>query len=269
MIRSKFLIFFGTLFVLNLSIFSLIADSSDNINKDSVDVAPVFRYKIVNSFPHDPEASTQGLVYEDGVLYEGTGLRGRSSLRKVELETGYILQNHDLPEKYFGEGLTIFDDKIIQLTWRSRVGFVYDKKSFKLVKKFNYSTEGWGITHDGKSLIMSDGTDNLYFLDPETFEEIKRVKVFDRNGPVNRLNELEYVKGEILANVWLANRIARISPETGEVLGWIDLKGLLENVGGKGRIGVLNGIAYDEKNDRLFVTGKLWPKIFEIKLVKN
>ncbi|MDA2919808.1 glutaminyl-peptide cyclotransferase [Desulfobacterota bacterium AH_259_B03_O07] len=269
MIRSKLLIFFGTLFVLDLSIFSLIADSSDNINKGSVDVAPVFRYKIVNSFPHDPEASTQGLVYEDGVLYEGTGLRGRSSLRKVELETGYILQNHDLPEKYFGEGLTIFDDKIIQLTWRSRVGFVYDKKSFKLVKKFNYSTEGWGLTHDGKSLIMSDGTDNLYFLDPETFEEIKRVKVFDKNGPVNRLNELEYVKGEILANVWLSNRIARISPENGEILGWIDLKGILGKVDGKKNAKVLNGIAFDEENDRLFVTGKLWPKIFEIKLVKN
>jgi len=190
-------------------------------------------------------------------------------LRKVELETGYILQNHDLPEKYFGEGLTIFDDKIIQLTWRSRVGFVYDKKSFKLVKKFNYSTEGWGITHDGKSLIMSDGTDNLYFLDPETFEEIKRVKVFDKNGPVNRLNELEYVKGEILANIWLSNRIARISPETGEVLGWIDLRGLSDDLDRMKNTKVLNGIAFDAKNDRLFVTGKLWPKIFEIKLLKN
>ncbi|MGB7293678.1 MAG: glutaminyl-peptide cyclotransferase [Thermodesulfobacteriota bacterium] len=239
---------------------------ADSNNYESIDNAPVYGYKIVNSYPHDPEAFTQGLVYEHGFMYEGTGLHGRSSLRKVELETGRILQNHNLPNQYFGEGLTIHGDKITQLTWRSNVGFVYDKEKFSLVKKFNYATEGWGITYDGKNLVMSDGSNTLYFLDPITHREINRIKVTYDGRPVARLNELEYVNGEIFANVWLTDIIARISPERGKVIGWIDLRGLSDNFGARRRDQVLNGIAYDHKGDRLFVTGKLWPKIYEIKL---
>jgi glutaminyl-peptide cyclotransferase len=239
---------------------------ADSNNNESIDEVPVYGYKIVNSYPHDPEAFTQGLAYEDGFIYEGTGLHGRSSLRKVELETGRILKNHDLPNQYFGEGLTIHGDKITQLTWRSNIGFVYDKENFSPAKKFNYRTEGWGITYDGNKLIMSDGSDTLYFLDSKTHKEINRIKVTHEGRPVTRLNELEYVNGEIFANVWLTDIIARISPKTGKVIGWIDLRGLSDDFGSRGSDQVLNGIAYDDKGDRLFVTGKLWPKIYEIKL---
>jgi glutamine cyclotransferase len=238
---------------------------ADSDNK-SINEVPVYGYKIVNSYPHDPEAFTQGLVYEDGFIYEGTGLHGRSSLRKVELETGRILQNHNLPDQYFGEGLTIHGDKITQLTWRSNVGFVYDKGNFTLIEKFNYPTEGWGITHDDKNVIMSDGSDTLYFLDPITHKETNRVKVRYEGRPVTRLNELEYIHGEIFANIWFTDIIARISPKTGKVMGWIDLRGLSDDFGPRRSNQVLNGIAYDDKGDRLFVTGKLWPKIYEIKL---
>lgn len=229
--------------------------------------APVARYKIVNTYPHDPRAFTQGLVFTDDFLYEGTGLRGHSSLRKVDLNTGNILEVRQLPAQFFGEGITIFGNRLIQLTWRARVGFVYDRHTFQLLDTFNYPTEGWGITHNGKSLIMSDGTSTLYLLDPQTFQEVGRLEVHTREGPVSRLNELEYVQGEIYANVWKTDRIARISPETGEVVGWIDLEGLLSPEDRKRRIDVLNGIAYDVKNDRLFATGKLWPKLFEIELI--
>jgi len=229
--------------------------------------APVVGYRIVNTYPHDPRAFTQGLVFADGVLYEGTGLRGQSSLRKVDLKTGTILQVRQLPVRFFGEGITIYGKRVIQLTWRARVGFVYDRLTFQLLDTFNYSTEGWGITHDGRSLITSDGTSTLYFLDPQTFREVDRLAVHTRDGPVSRLNELEYVQGEIYANVWKTDRIARISPQTGEVVGWIDLEGLLRPEDRNSRIDVLNGIAYDVKNHRLFVTGKLWPKLFEIELV--
>jgi glutamine cyclotransferase len=231
------------------------------------DPAPVAGYRIVNSYPHDPRAFTQGLVFADDVLYEGTGLRGHSSLRKVDLKTGNILQIRQLSAQFFGEGITIYGNRIIQLTWRARAGFVYDKKTFQLLDTFNYPTEGWGITHDGRSFIMSDGTSTLYLFDPQTFQEVGRLEVHTRDGPVSRLNELEYVQGEIYANVWKTDRIARISPETGEVVGWIDLEGLLIPEDRSRRIDVLNGIAYDVKNDRLFVTGKLWPKVFEIELV--
>ena len=227
-------------------------------------------YNVVNTYPHDRNAFTQGLVFENGVLYEGTGLRGRSTLRRVELETGEILQIHELPEEFFGEGVTIYGNRIIQLTWQSSVGFVYDvydKESFELLEEFNYPTEGWGITHDGNRLIMSDGTSILHFLDPETFEEIGRIEVLDRGSPVTRLNELEYVQGEIYANVWQTDLIARIAPLTGQVTGWIDLKGLLGPEDRSEPVDVLNGIAYDAENDRLFVTGKLWPKLFEIELI--
>jgi glutamine cyclotransferase len=227
---------------------------------------PVATYRIVNTYPHDRSAFTQGLVFADDFLYEGTGLRGHSSLRKVDLKTGNILRVRRLPAQFFGEGITIYGNRVIQLTWRSRVGFVYDRETFQLLDTFTYPTEGWGITHDGRSLIMSDGTSTLYFLDPQTFQEVNRLKVHTRDGPVSRLNELEYVQGAIYANVWQTDRIAKISPETGEVIGWIDLEGLLRPEDRDRRVDVLNGIAYDVKNDRLFVTGKLWPKLFEIKL---
>ena len=229
--------------------------------------APVLGYRIVNTYPHDPRAFTQGLVFADGVLYEGTGIRGQSSLRKVDLRTGNILRVRQLSAHFFGEGITIYGNRVIQLTWRAKVGFVYDRQTFQLLETFNYPTEGWGITHDGRSLIMSDGTSTLYFLDPQTFQEVDRLAVHTRDGPVSRLNELEYVQGEIYANVWKTDRIARISPQTGEVVGWIDLEGLLKPEDRNSRIDVLNGIAYDVENDRLFVTGKLWPKLFEIELV--
>jgi glutamine cyclotransferase len=231
------------------------------------DIIPVYSYDIVNTYPHDRSAFTEGLVFEDGVLYEGTGLLGRSTLRRVDLETGDILQVRELSDQFFGEGITIYGNKIIQLTWQSHTGFVYDKSSFELLQEFNYSTEGWGITHDETRLIMSDGTSTLHFFDPQTFEEIGQLGVFDNNGPVTRLNELEYVKGEIYANVWQTDLVAMISPETGRVVGWIDLAGLLTAEDRTEPVDVLNGIAYDADNDRLFVTGKLWPKLFEIELV--
>lgn len=231
------------------------------------EVIPVYTYEIVNVYPHDRNAFTQGLVFQDGILYEGTGLHGRSTLRKVELETGRVLQLGALPAQFFGEGVTVYGDEIIQLTWQSNVGFVYDKDSFELLQTFNYPTEGWGITHDGERLIMSDGTATLHFLEPETFEEINRIQVRDNAGPVVRLNELEYIRGEIYANVWQTDRIARIDPLTGQVTGWIDLAGLLSAQDRSQPVDVLNGIAYDAENDRLFVTGKLWPKLFEIELL--
>jgi glutamine cyclotransferase len=223
-------------------------------------------FRIVHSYPHDPDAFTQGLVFHDGFLYEGTGIEGKSSLRKVDLTTGKVLQRVDLPHGYFGEGIVIWKDKLIQLTWQSRIGFVYDLATFKQLRTFTYSREGWGITQDGKRLIMSDGSASLFFWDPETLQETGRLPVVDENGrPVTYLNELEYIRGEIYANVWQTDRIARISPSTGRVTGWINLSGLLaENE--KARANVLNGIAYDAKLNRLFVTGKDWPKLFEIRL---
>ncbi len=226
-----------------------------------------YTYMIVNIYPHDREAFTQGLIFENGSLYEGTGRYGASSIRKVELETGAILQIHEISEYLFGEGITIFDDEIIQLTWRSNVGFVYDKDSFNLLYEFSYPTDGWGITHDGQHLIMSDGTSTLRLLDPGSFEEIGQIEVSDENGPVNDLNELEYIQGEIYANIYRTDRIAIIAPETGRVVGWIELPGLLSPEDSNQVVDVLNGIAYDQVNDRLFVTGKLWPKLFEIDLV--
>lgn len=230
-------------------------------------VVPVYGYKAINAYPHDKRAFTQGLVFEDGFLYEGTGLVGRSTLRKVELETGKVVKGRKVGDEYFGEGITIYGNKIIQLTLRARVGFIYDKESFELLGQFNYPTEGWGITHDGKSLIRSDGTSTLYFLNPETFEQTGRIEVADSDGPVTGLNELEYVQGQIYANVWRTDRIARIDPKTGRVTGWIDLAGLLGTEARGQLVDVLNGIAYDADNGRLFVTGKLWPKLFEIELI--
>jgi glutamine cyclotransferase len=229
-------------------------------------LVPVYTYRIVNTYPHDRGAFTQGLVFEEGVLYEGTGLRGRSTLRIVELETGDVLKLHSLPVQLFGEGVTVYGDRIFQLTWKAQVGFVYDR-DFELLQEFHYPTEGWGITHDGQRLIMSDGTSTLHFLDPETLEEIGRIEIYDQNGPVTSLNELEYIDGTVYANVWKTDRIALIDPHTGQVTGWIDLTGLLSEEDRLLPVDVLNGIAYDAGDDRLFVTGKLWPKIFEIELV--
>ncbi|MCK4308815.1 MAG: glutaminyl-peptide cyclotransferase [Candidatus Atribacteria bacterium] len=230
-------------------------------------VIPVYTYKVVNIYPHDRSAFTEGLVFEDGVLYEGTGLHGYSTLRRVKLGTGEILQICKLPPQFFGEGVTIYKNKIIQLTWQSHIGFVYDKYSFKLLQEFYYPDEGWGITHDGKHLIMSDGTQTLHFLDPESFDEIGQIEVSANDIPVTGINELEYIQGEIYANIWQTELIVMIDPLTGQVVGWIDLKGILSPGDDSETVDVLNGIAYDVKNDRLFVTGKFWPKLFEIKLM--
>ncbi|MCX8153896.1 MAG: glutaminyl-peptide cyclotransferase [Candidatus Bathyarchaeota archaeon] len=224
-----------------------------------------YTYKVVKIYPHDQNAFTQGLAIEKGFLYEGTGLWGSSSLRRVDLETGKILQMRSLPYEFFGEGITIFGNKIIQLTWQNQIGFVYDKQTFELLQNFSYPTEGWGITYDGKHLIMSDGTANLYFIDPETFHRVGQVEVRDGNMSVQRLNELEFVKGDVYANVWGEEKIAIINPKTGQVKGWIDLTGICPQAK-QNPNSVLNGIAYDEETDRLFVTGKLWPQLFEIKI---
>ena len=231
------------------------------------DTIATWTYEVVKTFPHDPKAFTQGLVFEDGFLYEGTGLNGQSEIRKVELETGKVLQSYKLPNEYFGEGITIYGDRIIQLTYLSRVGFVYDKKTFDLLREFSYQTEGWGLTHDSKNLIMSDGTPMLYFLDPETFTQDHKVMVLDQDSPVWGLNELEYVDGQIFANVWPTERIVRIEPETGRVIGWIDMEGILKPQDQIGPVDVLNGIAYDPASHRLFMTGKFYPKLYEIKLI--
>lgn len=230
---------------------------------------PIYTYKIINIYPHDRSAFTQGLVFENGFLYEGTGIYGQSALRKMALDTGEVLQTHRLPDRFFGEGITVYDNQIIQLTWKSKTGFVYDKDSFRLLKTFEYPTEGWGITHDGRQLIMSDGTAALHFLNPQTFKETDRIEVSDPGGPVTRLNELEFIRGEIYANVWQTDCIAKIDPATGRVTGWIILKGLLNFQDYAQPVDVLNGIAYNAETDRMFVTGKLWPKLFEIKIIGN
>jgi len=230
---------------------------------------PEYTYLIVKRIPHDYQAYTQGLVFDHNYLYEGTGRHGQSSLRRVDPDNGAILAIHKLPAEFFGEGITIFNDKIYQLTWQEFTGFVYDRETFLVMEEFFYNTEGWGITHDGTYLIISDGTDLLYFLDPQTYEVVKTIEVRDNKEAVKNLNELEFINGEIFANILYSDRIARIEPQSGRVVGWIDLTGILAGEKIDYRIDVLNGIAYDSKNDRLFVTGKLWPKVFEIKLIKK
>ncbi len=226
-----------------------------------------YTFQIVNSYPHDSSAFTQGLVFSNGFLYEGTGIRGQSELRKTDLETGKVLQRHTLPDSLFGEGITVINSRLVQLTWRAGAGFVYDVNSFKLLHQFHYRTEGWGITHDGTRLVMSDGSSTLYFLDPRTYEVTARVGVQESGSPVNRLNELEYVNGLVYANIWLTDTIAIIDPETGKVRGKVHLEKLSQIAGGDRAVKTLNGIAYDHKNNRLFVTGKLWHSIYEIKLI--
>lgn len=226
-----------------------------------------FGYRIVHIYLHDPTAFTQGLIYLDGHLYESTGLNGKSSLRMVDLETGTVLQRHDLPPDLFGEGLTNWRSTLVQLTWKARTGFVYDRRSFRLLRTFHYDGEGWGLTQDGQHIILSDGSSSLRLLDPQTFREVRRIVVSDNGVEVHDLNELEYIHGEIYANIWQTNLIAMISPKDGHVVGWIDLSGLRPASVRANSDAVLNGIAFDATHNRLFVTGKLWPKLFEIQLV--
>jgi glutaminyl-peptide cyclotransferase len=230
----------------------------------------VYGHEIVATYPHDPTAFTQGLVFRDGLLYESTGLNGRSTVRKVRLETGEVLQQVRLGQQFFGEGLTDWGSELVQLTWRSNLGFVYELATLEAKRTFPIKGEGWGLTRDSTSLIMSDGTALLRYLDPVTFQEIGSHTVRDGGSLVSNLNELEFIRGEIYANVWQTDRIVIIAPTTGEVTGWVDLSGLLNDPHApRSADAVLNGIAYDEKRDRVFVTGKLWPTLFEIRLVRR
>jgi glutamine cyclotransferase len=229
---------------------------------------PRYGYQIVNIWPHDSNAFTQGLILSDGKLLESTGQEGFSSLRRVELETGKVLKKVDVPKPYFAEGIALLNGKIYQLTWQHQIGFVYDAQSFERVGQFNYTGEGWGLATDGKSLILSDGSNRLRFLDPSDFHVARTITVLDGQTPVNELNELEFVQGEIYANVWHDNRIATIDPQSGHVTAWIDLNGLMPAGELQDPEAVLNGIAYDQTNDKLYVTGKLWPRLFEIRVKK-
>ena len=229
--------------------------------------APVYKYTIVRSYPHDPAAFTEGLEFRDGFLYESTGLNGKSSIRKVRLETGEVLLNRNISRDYFGEGITFWKNGLFQLTWISEIAFVYDAKTFATKTSFNYKGEGWALTHNAEELVMSDGTPQIRFIDPATFRERRRITVTDAGVPIKYLNELEWIKGEIFANVYTTDYIARIDPTSGRVTGWIDVRGMLprQNDGNT----VPNGIAYDAAGDRLFVTGKYWPKLFEIKIARR
>jgi glutaminyl-peptide cyclotransferase len=231
---------------------------------------PVYGFMVKKTYPHDPQAFTQGLFFKDGFLYETTGLQGRSSLRKVDLASGKVLQKKELASEFFGEGSAPVGNEIVGLTWTSHVGFVYDQKTFALKRRFNYAGEGWGLASDAQRVYMSDGSNTIRVLDPKSLEEVRRIQVTVEGKPVERLNELEVVEGQIFANVWGTDLIARIDPVTGNVVGWIDLSNLLPAAqrGTDSADAVLNGIAYDPKSHRLFVTGKLWPKLFEIELVQ-
>ena len=230
---------------------------------------PTYGFEVVNTWPHDRAAFTQGLIFNDGVLLESTGQNGESSLRRVELTTGKVLQQVDVEDQYFAEGLTLFQGKLFQLTWQHKKGFIYDPVTFAAQGEFRYDGEGWGLTHDEKFLILSDGTNQIRFIDPSNFSIARTISVFENGRPLRELNELEYIKGEIYANIWHTDRIVRIDPATGNILGWIDLDGLLSATERRDPEAVLNGIAYDQAGDRLFVTGKLWPKLFEIRLKKK
>jgi len=223
-------------------------------------------YQVVNIWPHDPNAFTQGLVFLDGKMIESTGQEGRSSLRNIDLQTGKILKKVDVPEPFFAEGIALLNNKIYQLTWQHQLGFIYDAQSFEKIGQFNYNGEGWGLTTDGHSLILSDGSSRIRFLEPDSFRVTKTIAVMDGKLPVDQLNELEFVNGEIYANIWHEDRIAAINPQTGRVTAWIDLAGLLQPGDVEDPEAVLNGIAYDQSSSRLFVTGKLWPRLFEIKI---
>lgn len=221
----------------------------------------LYTYDIKNKYPHDNTAFTQGLVIDNGVLFESTGKYGSSSLRRVNLENGNVQQQVLLPIQYFGEGLTVVNDTLVQLTWKSNTGFIYDKETFRLLGNFSYSTQGWGLTYNGRELILSDGTSNVYFLDPVTFQKIRQINVYDGNTTVTNINELEYVNGDLYANIWLQQKIAIINPQIGMVKGWIDLTGIYQS---NNIDKVLNGIAYDSQTNKLFITGKDWPNLYQI-----
>lgn len=254
--------------IMLLAAIAFAAYASPDLAQAGKGTVPVFGYQVVNTYPHSSDAFTQGLVYDDGLLYEGTGLYGQSTLRRLQLQTGGVLGERHLNSSLFGEGIALYKDRIVQLTWQSGLGLVYVKENMTEIGSFRYQTEGWGITSNGSRLIMSDGTDILHILDPESFAEVGRVSVKADGKSLQGLNELEFVKGQIYANIWPTNWIAIISPESGAVLGKIDLSGILpqEDLQGR-RVDVLNGIAYDAKEDRLFVTGKLWPRLFQIRVV--
>ncbi|MCB0061488.1 MAG: glutaminyl-peptide cyclotransferase [Caldilineaceae bacterium] len=251
-----------------------VADSANTHAATLPDSPPIrYTYEVVATFPHDANAFTQGLLFDGDILYEGTGLYGESSLRRVELATGTVEQQIALPEQYFGEGIALIGDRIFQLTWREQTGFIFDKISFEQIGQFTYQTEGWGLTYDGSNLILSDGSDQLYTIDPTSMAVTDQVSVtyFDgadqQRKPLVRLNELEFINGEIFANIWQTNFIVRITPETGNVTGIIDLSGLLPAEDYTASTDVLNGIAYHPATDQLYVTGKKWPKLFEIRLI--
>jgi glutamine cyclotransferase len=237
-----------------------------NFGQTPIDSASptLYTYQIIKTHQHDTTAFTEGLVFNDGVLYESTGEYGSSSLRQVNLENGVVQHEFLLPNQYFGEGLTVVNDSLVQLTWREKIGFIYDKKTFSLIGNFSYSSEGWGLTFNGSDLIMSDGTSKLTFLDPVTFQMVGQVNVHDGNTPVTNINELEYINGDVYANIWLQQKIAIINPQTGTVKGWIDLTGIYQS---NNTDDVLNGIAYDSQTDKLFVTGKDWPNLYEITII--
>jgi glutamine cyclotransferase len=246
------------------------ATATTDASAKTNEIVPTYSYKVKNTWPHDRRAYTQGLIFLDGILWESTGQYGSSSLRKVELKTGKVIKQIAVPPKYFAEGMTVFHDKVFQLTWQEHKGFIYDPATFEKQSEFDYTGEGWGLTHDGQSLIMSDGTNQIRFLDPSTLRTTRTISVYDQAGaPVEKLNELEYIDGEIYANIWQTDHIVRIEPKSGKILGWIDLTGLLKTNDRSGEEDVLNGIAYDPAGKRLFVTGKMWPKLFEIEIVNN
>ncbi len=227
-----------------------------------------YGYKVIHTFPHNRDAFTQGLVYDNGVLYEGTGQETGSTLREVALETGKVIRQLNLDDSLFGEGITLYHDRIYQVTWKNKIGFVYNKSDFKLINKIYYQTEGWGLTNIDDKIVMSDGTNILYFFEPEMFTIVKRIEVYDNEKKVDQLNEIEYINGEIWANIWMTDLIARIDPVSGKVLAYIDLKGILPKSDRDAETDVLNGIAYDNQGKRIFVTGKRWPKLFEIKVME-
>ncbi len=254
--------------VIGLAAYVVLSSPPSN-GKQPISTEPVnYTYKVLNTYTHDTDSFTEGLVYQDGFLYESTGLNGNSTLRRDELETGKALQLYSLPSQYFGEGITIYGDKIIQLTWQSHVGFIYNRTTFQLLDEFTYPTEGWGITNNGTSLIMSDGSATLYFLNPETYERTGQIQVHDGNKSIGMLNELEFINGDVYANVWLTDRIAIINTQSGQVKGWVNLARLSTNAISSSD-DVLNGIAYDSVGQRLFVTGKRWSQLFEIELIPS
>lgn len=225
-------------------------------------------YKVVHTYPHNRDAFTQGLFYDNGVLYEGTGQESGSTLREVELETGSVSRQHNLSAALFGEGIALYNNKIYQVTWQNKIGFVYEKSTFKEDKKFSYNTEGWGLTTIDGKILMSDGTNILYFYDPDMFTVVSKIEVYDNEKKIDSLNELEYINGEIWANIWMNDHIARIDPASGKVLAYINLKGILPDSERTPETDVLNGIAWDPQGKRIFVTGKRWPKLYEIKLIE-